>query len=58
MIGTLAFAGYWLFAKSARQQIPTFDFMTGVWVVAAIAITPLALASGESFTAIPARSWP
>jgi drug/metabolite transporter (DMT)-like permease len=58
VIGTLAFAGYWLFAKSARQQIPTFDFMTGVWVIAAIAITPLALASGESFTAIPAKSWP
>jgi drug/metabolite transporter (DMT)-like permease len=57
IIGTLAFAGYWLFAKSARRQIPTLEFMCGVWLSAAIAITPVALASGESFTAIPARDW-
>ncbi len=58
VVGTLAFAGYWLFAKSARRQIPTLEFMTGVWISAAIALTPIALASGESFTAIPASSWP
>ena len=29
VIGTLAFAGYWLFAKSARRQIPTLEFMSG-----------------------------
>jgi drug/metabolite transporter (DMT)-like permease len=56
--GTLAFAGYWLFAKSARHQIPTFEFMAGVWISAAIALTPIALLSGESFTAVPARNWP
>ncbi len=58
VIGTIAFAGYWLFAKKARGQIPTFEFMAGVWIAAAVALTPVALASGESFTAIPARSWP
>jgi drug/metabolite transporter (DMT)-like permease len=56
-LGTLAFAGYWLFAKSARRQIPTLEFMSGVWVSAAIAITPVAIASGESFTTIAARDW-
>jgi drug/metabolite transporter (DMT)-like permease len=40
-LGTVAFAGYWLFAKSARRQIPTLEFMTGVWLSAAIAITPI-----------------
>lgn len=58
VIGTLAFAGYWLFAKSARRQIPTFEFMSGVWLSAAIALTPVALLSGESFTATPAGNWP
>jgi drug/metabolite transporter (DMT)-like permease len=57
-LGTVAFAGYWLFAKSARRQIPTLEFMTGVWLSAAIAITPIALASGESFAAMPAADWP
>jgi drug/metabolite transporter (DMT)-like permease len=57
-IGTLAFAGYWLFAKKARGQTPTLEFMAGVWIAAAVACTPVALASGESFTAIPARNWP
>ena len=32
--------------------------MAGVWIAAAVALTPIALASGESFTAIPARNWP
>jgi drug/metabolite transporter (DMT)-like permease len=58
LIGTLAFAGYWLFAKKARSQIPNLEFMAGVWIAAAVALTPIALASGESFTAIPARNWP
>lgn len=58
VIGTLAFAGYWLFAKSARRLIPTFEFMSGVWITAAIAITPIAIASGESFTATSAGNWP
>ena len=58
VLGTLAFAGYWLFAKSARRQIPTLEFMSGLWLAAAIAITPIALASGESFVAIPAGDWP
>ena len=58
VIGTLAFAGYWLFAKSARRQIPTFEFMSGVWISAAIALTPIALASGEPFTVTPVGDWP
>src|SRR5580658_1586058 len=58
VIGTLAFTGYWLFAKQARSGIPTFEFMAGVWIAAAVALTPVALASGESFTAVPARNWP
>jgi drug/metabolite transporter (DMT)-like permease len=58
VVGTLAFAGYWLFAKRARSQIPTLEFMSGVWLTAAIAITPVALPSGESFVAIPGRDWP
>jgi drug/metabolite transporter (DMT)-like permease len=57
VIGTLAFAGYWLFAKKARGQLPNFEFMAGVWIAAAVALTPIALVSGESFTAIPARNW-
>jgi drug/metabolite transporter (DMT)-like permease len=55
--GTLAFTGYWLFAKSARRQIPTLEFMCGVWLSAAIAITPVAIVSGESFTVTAVRDW-
>jgi drug/metabolite transporter (DMT)-like permease len=57
VLGTLAFSGYWVFAKSARQQIPTLEFMAGVWLVAAIGITPVALAARESFAASP-DEWP
>ena len=57
VIGTLAFAGYWLVTKSARVQLPTFEFMAGVWITAAIAITPLALISGESLGVVTATSW-
>ena len=32
VLGTLAFSGYWVFAKSARQRIPTLEFMAGVWL--------------------------
>jgi drug/metabolite transporter (DMT)-like permease len=56
-IGTLAFAGYWVFAKSARRQMPTLEFMFGVWLSAAAAVTPAALISGESFAVPPGRNW-
>jgi len=57
VLGTLAFSGYWIFAKSARQRIPTLEFMSGVWLVAAIGITPVALFARESFAATPGE-WP
>jgi drug/metabolite transporter (DMT)-like permease len=56
-IGTLAFAGYWVIAKSARRQIPTLEFMFGVWLSAAVAVTPAALISRESFAVTPDRNW-
>jgi drug/metabolite transporter (DMT)-like permease len=56
-IGTLAFAGYWVFAKSARRQTPTLEFMLGVWLSAAAAVTPAALISGESFAVPFGRDW-
>ena len=56
-IGTLAFAGYWVFAKSARRRIPTSEFMFGVWLSAAVAVTPAALISRESFAVSPGRAW-
>jgi drug/metabolite transporter (DMT)-like permease len=56
-IGTLAFAGYWVFAKSARRQIPTSEFMFGVWLSAAVAVTPAAVISRESFAVPPGRNW-
>jgi len=57
VIGTLAFAGYWLVAKSARVQLPTFEFMAGVWITAAIGITPITLISGKSLSVVTATSW-
>lgn len=57
-VGTLAFTGYWLFAKVARRRMPTSEFMFGVWLSAAVAVTPAALISGESFAVSPGSDWP
>jgi drug/metabolite transporter (DMT)-like permease len=56
-IGTLAFVGYWLSAKRARISVDAFEFTTAVWLVAAVAITPVTLAFGPPLDRVAASDW-
>jgi drug/metabolite transporter (DMT)-like permease len=56
-VGTLAFTGYWLAAKRARLSHDAFGFTSAVWLVAAIALTPIALAFGPPPGRVPAGDW-
>jgi drug/metabolite transporter (DMT)-like permease len=56
-VGTLAFVGYWLAAKRARSSLDAFEFTTAVWLVAAVAITPVALAFGPPLDQVAAADW-
>ncbi len=46
----LAWTVYWMLSKHVRETLHAFEYMAAVTVVAALVITPVALASGESFS--------
>src|SRR5262245_14243737 len=49
-VGALvAWSLYWLRSKRVREEIPAVEYMSAVTIVAALVVTPLALASGQSF---------
>jgi drug/metabolite transporter (DMT)-like permease len=49
-VGALfAWTIYWLRSKRVREEIPAVEYMSAVTFVAALVVTPLALASGQSF---------
>jgi drug/metabolite transporter (DMT)-like permease len=49
-VGALfAWTFYWLRSKRVREEIPAVEYMSAVTIVAALVVTPLALASGQSF---------
>jgi drug/metabolite transporter (DMT)-like permease len=49
-VGALvAWTTYWLRSKRVREEIPAVEYMSAVTFVAALVVTPLALASGQSF---------
>lgn len=53
----LAWTAYFLVSKHARATVPTFEYMTVVFVVAAVVLTPIAVVSGQPLGGIHARDW-
>lgn len=56
-VGTLAFVGYWLAGKRARVSIGAFQYTSAVWLVAAIAITPVTLIFGPPLGRVASTDW-
>lgn len=45
----LAWTIYWLLSKHLRQEVKAIEYMAAVTLVAAVVVTPVAVASGQSF---------
>jgi drug/metabolite transporter (DMT)-like permease len=57
-VGSLvAWTAYFLVSKHARAHVPTLQYMTVVFCVAAIVVTPLAIASGQPLGGLHAKDW-
>jgi drug/metabolite transporter (DMT)-like permease len=48
---------YWLVSKRARRTVPAIEYMTTVTLLAAVVVTPLALASGQSLGGLRWQDW-
>ncbi|HEY2080244.1 MAG TPA: DMT family transporter [Streptosporangiaceae bacterium] len=57
VLGTLAFVGYWLAAKRVRINVDGLQYTSAVWLVAAVAITPVTLISGASLRLMTSSDW-
>jgi len=53
----LVWTAYFLVSKRVRQRVATVEYMTTVTLVAGLVVTPIAAASGQSFTALRATDW-
>lgn len=54
--GALSWTAYWIFSKRARATVPALEYMTSVILVAAVVVTPFALAFGRVSAPEP-RDW-
>jgi drug/metabolite transporter (DMT)-like permease len=53
----LCWSAYWLAAKRAREQHDAMEYTASVTLVAAIAMTPVVLLSGQSLAMVNAQDW-
>jgi drug/metabolite transporter (DMT)-like permease len=51
------FTAYVLISKHVRAQVGPHEYLTGVMLVASVAITPVAVLSGDNLRAVEARDW-
>ena len=57
-VGALfVFTAYFLLSKRVRQDVQAIEYMTTVTLVAAIVITPVAVATGDGFGGFHAEDW-
>jgi drug/metabolite transporter (DMT)-like permease len=56
-LGTLAFVGYWLSAKRVRITVDSLQYTSAVWLIAAVAITPVTLISGAPLRLMAPADW-
>lgn len=43
LVAMLLFAAYFAYAKTARSEVPAFEFQTAVWIVGSIVLLPVAV---------------
>src|SRR5581483_1700974 len=53
----IAWTAYFLVSKHARENVPALEYMTVVFLVAAVAVTPLALAAGQPLGGLRGLDW-
>jgi drug/metabolite transporter (DMT)-like permease len=53
----ICWSGYWLVSKHARAVHDALEYTVGVTVVAAVAITPIVLMSGQSIVRVASGDW-
>ena len=53
----LVWTAYFLVSKRVRARVPAIEYMSTVTVVAAVVVTPLALASGHSLGSLRIQDW-
>jgi drug/metabolite transporter (DMT)-like permease len=53
----LSWSAYWLVAKRAREVHGALQYTAGVTIMAALAITPIVLVSGQSLSRVHAGDW-
>ncbi|MGA3217007.1 MAG: DMT family transporter [Acidimicrobiales bacterium] len=53
----LAWSAYWLVSKHARETQHTLDYTACVTIVAALAVTPVVLVSGQPLARVEAGDW-
>jgi len=57
-VGALfVFTAYFLLSKRVRQDVQAIEFMTTVTLVAAVVITPVAIATGDGFGGFSTEDW-
>lgn len=57
-VGALvAWTWYFVASKRARTELPTFDYLTGLSIVAALAVLPVALLSGAGLALARPADW-
>jgi drug/metabolite transporter (DMT)-like permease len=56
-LGTLAFVGYWLSAKRVRTNVDGLQYTSAIWLVAAVAITPVTFISGVTLRLAAPSDW-
>lgn len=57
LASTVLWVGYLFITKRARQQLGTFEFMTGMYITAGIALIPFVLVFGERGLRPPSHGW-
>ncbi len=55
--GLVCWSAYWLVSKHARKATNAMEYTACVTIVAAIALTPVVLLSGQSLGRVEARDW-
>jgi drug/metabolite transporter (DMT)-like permease len=53
----LAWTGYFIFTKSARQELSALEYLTGMAIVAAAAVTPIPVVVPGTIAATNASGW-
>ena len=57
VVAMLLFALYYVFAKTARQEVPALEFQTAVWVIGTFLLLPVAVIDAGGLVVPELRHW-